>query len=699
MKIKKLSLKNIRSYEFEEIIFPEGSLLLSGDVGSGKTSILLAIEYALFGLQPGQTGSALLRNNTDIAEVILEMQIEDKDIKIERKLKRGSKSINNDFAAITVNGKRSECSITELKSRVLKLLGYPSELIKKTNLLYRYTIYTPQEQMKQIITEDPETRLNILRYIFGIDKYKTIRENLQILMNKIKDESKVLQGEIKDLDKEKENLSSQNIRIQSLEMKIKETLVILSQKTIEKDLVEKEAKELELKIKEKDKLETEIEKTKIFWSSKKEQLNILQQDILSLTKSLSESGPSFKEEEMVILLNKINQVKLEIEGHQAEHIQVSSQLSSLEQKMNENIIKRERIFKIDTCPTCLQNVPYAHKHNITHEAEKEITEIKKTLILLEKKMKENFSILESKKTGIVDLEKQKLHLEIFKSKTSELEKTKRKLDELNKTKAILDKDIEILEKHLSQLKENTLAFSKFSNLHRLKIEELKRAAAEEKKIEILLAENKKELELTEKEKSHIEILIKNKEEKKENLSNLLELSDWLSNNFFNMINFIEKQVMIKLRLEFSKLFSKWFYMIAGDVFEVQLDESFTPLIRQGETEMEYSFLSGGERTAIALAYRLALNQTINSLISQIKTKDIIILDEPTEGFSEAQIEKIRDVLSEIRTNQLIIVSHEQKIEGFVDKTIRLKKEGESSYLEKRDVSISSQISPIRAEKP
>ena len=79
---------------------------------------------------------------------------------------------------------RLENVITELKSRVLKLLGYPSELIKKTNLLYRYTIYTPQEQMKQIIIEDPETRLNILRYIFGIDKYKTIRENLQILMNK-----------------------------------------------------------------------------------------------------------------------------------------------------------------------------------------------------------------------------------------------------------------------------------------------------------------------------------------------------------------------------------------------------------------------------------------------------------------------------------------------------------------------------------
>ncbi|MCH8317397.1 MAG: AAA family ATPase, partial [Bacteroidetes bacterium] len=54
MKIKRLRLKNIRSYQDEEILFPEGSTLLSGDVGAGKTSILLAIEYALFCLQPGQ---------------------------------------------------------------------------------------------------------------------------------------------------------------------------------------------------------------------------------------------------------------------------------------------------------------------------------------------------------------------------------------------------------------------------------------------------------------------------------------------------------------------------------------------------------------------------------------------------------------------------------------------------------------------
>ena len=122
-------------------------------------------------------------------------------------------------------------------------------------------------------------------------------------------------------------------------------------------------------------------------------------------------------------------------------------------------------------------------------------------------------------------------------------------------------------------------------------------------------------------------------------------------------------------------------MLADASFEVMLDENFTPLITQKEIEMDYSFLSGGERTAIALAYRLALNQTINSVLSQIKTKDLIILDEPTEGFSEAQIDKMREVLNELKVTQLIIVSHEQKIESFVDTVIKLKKEGELSSLD------------------
>ena len=69
-----------------------------------------------------------------------------------------------------------------------------------------------------------------------------------------------------------------------------------------------------------------------------------------------------------------------------------------------------------------------------------------------------------------------------------------------------------------------------------------------------------------------------------------------------------------------------------------------------------------------------LNQVINSFLSKINTKDIVILDEPTDGFSDQQLDKMRDVLLQLNAKQLILVSHEQKIESFVENVIRFRKE-------------------------
>src|SRR3990167_3868035 len=134
MKIKKISLKNIRSYEEQEIEFPEGSTLLSGDIGSGKTSILLAIEFALFGLQPGQRGNSLLKNSAKDGSVKLEFEIDGKAIMIERILKR-AKTITQDYCAITIDDMKRELAVTELKNIVLELLNYQKEFSKKQNIL------------------------------------------------------------------------------------------------------------------------------------------------------------------------------------------------------------------------------------------------------------------------------------------------------------------------------------------------------------------------------------------------------------------------------------------------------------------------------------------------------------------------------------------------------------------------------------
>ena len=60
-------------------------------------------------------------------------------------------------------------------------------------------------------------------------------------------------------------------------------------------------------------------------------------------------------------------------------------------------------------------------------------------------------------------------------------------------------------------------------------------------------------------------------------------------------------------------------------------------------------------------------------MSKIKTKEIVILDEPTDRFSDQQLDKMREVLDQLNVGQLIIVSHEPKMESFVDNVIKFKK--------------------------
>src|SRR5210317_1044556 len=117
MRLKKLKINNIRSYENAEVNFPEGSTLLMGDIGSGKTSILLAIEFALFGLQPSQRGTSLLRSNEQEAFVSLDFEVDGKQVTIERKLKKGSKTVSQADACITIDGNKQEGAVTEIKNR------------------------------------------------------------------------------------------------------------------------------------------------------------------------------------------------------------------------------------------------------------------------------------------------------------------------------------------------------------------------------------------------------------------------------------------------------------------------------------------------------------------------------------------------------------------------------------------------------
>lgn len=673
MLFKRIKIENIRSYDNAEVIFPKGSTLLTGDIGAGKTSILLAIEFALFGLQPGQKGTALLKNDKDTGSVELEFEIDGNNIIVTRTLKR-KKTVGQESCYININGKVEEKAVTELKNSILNLLNYPLEFAKKTNLLYRFTVYTPQEEMKQIILESPEIRLNTLRHVFGIDKYKRIKENASLLTAKLREMSRHKQGEISDLDLKKQRIEEKrNSYIESTSKlpSIEKELQIIS---VEKKQKESDIAEIKSKVDEMRKLNNEIEKANILIHTKNEHLSKTKLDILNLSKKISESSESFNQDKLDEFTKSLLEKKQIRDSLNKETIELSTKIIGLNSKINELDQVKQKISNLKVCPTCLQEVNENHKHGIFSETETEIGKIKNEKISLDTLKQQREISLNNIKVEVENLEKQKTSLEILKIKNQTIQEEIKNLEILEKTKSSLELDINLLEKQLLTIRESISELKKYEPIIQAREKELTEILLRERSSEIKKAETVKELEYIEKDISLLEKEINEKEKIKEDLIYLVELESWVSSEFIELMGVIERNVMIKLRDQFSKLFNEWFSILVPDTFLVHLDEEFTPVIEQQDYQLDYNYLSGGERTSVALAYRLALNQTINSFLSEIKTKGIVILDEPTDGFSQQQLDKMRDVLKQLTFDQLIMVSHDQKIEGFVDNIIRLKKD-------------------------
>jgi exonuclease SbcC len=386
--------------------------------------------------------------------------------------------------------------------------------------------------------------------------------------------------------------------------------------------------------------------------------------------------------------NQIAQFEKEIEmkKHEKEELnekvlEINSQIASLKSKNDSNKELEKKISALEICPTCLQNVGSVYRANILNNCHSDTFENNKKIeafdadkkIILDKSRALNLE-LSSREKALTDLK-------ILKIKLESTRERKERLNEMQKVNVTLEKDIEMLKQHVESINLSIFELKKFDAIFEEKQRQFEDAQSEEKEAEIRVAELRKEIEMFTRQIETLREKINKIELLKKQLDYLNELESWLTKNFLLVISLIEKNVMVKLKVEFSKSFSEWFSMLVSDNFQVRLSDDFTPIIEQQDYELDYAYLSGGERTAIALAYRLSLNQVINSFLSRIKTRDLVILDEPTDGFSEQQLDKMRGVLDQLNVKQLIVVSHEQKIETFVDNIIKLKKEQGISKLE------------------
>lgn len=679
MLLKSIKLHNIRSYESQQIDFPLGSVLLAGDIGSGKSTILLAIEFAIFGAKKGELPAyTLLRHGKKEGSVELKMQIGGKDITIKRALKRGNGDIRQEAGYIIVNGIKKEGTAEELRAAVLDMLGYPKELVKKgKDLIYRYTVYTPQEEMKHILYENNEARLDTLRKVFNIDKYKRIKDNAKIIAAYLREKKRHLEGFIFDLESKRKNLDERRTeiseldkRISSIIPKIGEIRKAINEKTKSFRVIEKDIMELNSLRGELDVTEANLRQMVVQNNRLNDEIRILEKHILELKKEVE--GKDIRE--LGEIIKKTDETEGEISEADASYRDIIKKISGLEAKISQSRETVKKVLDLEICPVCEQKVDEGHKHNISLREGKKHDELVEQVRGCREAEAKLDKVKHELKKKIDSLMKEQNHLNILKIKFENLNEKSSSKEEKSLLKEKIKKEIGSLNSKKLELCAKILTHAGTEEKYKIIRKEIDDLLPQEKFLE--LEKNKYE---TEKGAilrfiAGMEREISEKQKAKERLGSISQLAIWLDELFINLMSSIEKHVMVNIHSEFNELFKKWFDMLLEDeTISVRVDADFTPVIEQNGYETYIENLSGGEKTSVALSYRLALNKVVNDIVAGIRTKDIIMLDEPTDGFSTEQLDKIRDVISQLNMKQVILVSHESKIESFVENVIRVEK--------------------------
>ena len=680
MIIQSVKLKNIRSIKNLEIEFPPSTMLFYGDIGSGKSSLLKAIEFGLFGTLTAAelSGDSLLRRGENRGTVELTFLIDNKKYTIKRNLKRTIKNkkstISQEEGSITEysgsNLSKTSYAPTDLRRKILKLLNYSITRYENAQKipLFRYTVYTPQEQVKEILQAKPEERFEILKDVFGIEKYEIALKNIgvlnEFLYSSIK-ETKIYLDSIGNPDllinKKKKEIDEQLKIVNKIEASLAESIVDLERVEQQVDTFQSEVNEYSKKSVEINNYYNIVEESNI---SKKENENsqeILLQEILALERELH-SLPKLK---LDIDLTE-EQLEEQIKEHRKNQSKKEKQKVILEEKIN-NI---NTLLKEGKCSLCGQEIHEKERFNFElKDTNKKIENFSKEIDQLLYKMNNIELNLKNLREFTINQTKIASLSRLIAEKRKREDKLKELINQLEqKIKESQEKIKKILKRYgITDLKN----FKDYENQLNLKLSNqknlIKKIKSEKSEIEKSLSAETARLKILNTELDKLNENLKEKKNLQEKLAFLTDLRNWITEDFQILIRDIEREIISASARQFNEYFKEWFgTLVEEDNIEVEIRlEDFEPIIMVNGYESPFRDLSGGEKSALSLAYRLALDKIINERYQEVKTKDLLILDEPTDGFSQEQINKMQDIFEKLNTTQMFIISHDRNLDSFV----------------------------------
>ncbi|MFN4133566.1 MAG: AAA family ATPase, partial [Candidatus Hadarchaeales archaeon] len=234
--ITKVKLKNWKSHRDTTIVLGDGTNVLVGIMGAGKSAVLDAITYALFGDLPARKAKKIKLEDLitsrpspqQRAEVEVQISTGGGEYLVRRVIERGRGTVLAELRKATgelMEGGSSD-RVTE---NVEKILGVTYDV-------YERAIYTEQNQLDHFLTIPKGKRMESIDELLGIKKLEEGRKNIGALANKIGERADELKTQVQQMKgdaslallptlkeeilKFENELSSKNLELQSVEREL-----------------------------------------------------------------------------------------------------------------------------------------------------------------------------------------------------------------------------------------------------------------------------------------------------------------------------------------------------------------------------------------------------------------------------------------------------------------------------------------------
>lgn len=512
--ITKVKLKNWRTHLDSELKFSDGTNCFIGPMGSGKTSVMDAICFGLFGtflnLQQKKVKleDIVMKKPSpkEKAEVSINFDINGSEFNVRRTIDKGRSTAELRKNGELIEGPQATKVTTEVE-RILKM-DYD---------LFTRAIYSEQNQLDMFLTIPKGQRMRKIDELLAIDKFEKARKNTKTLINRfsvlIKEKERMVQdleqdeslrkietikrefselnergarfrrqlAEVAkkkdDIDNEISKLKEQQQELQRIDEdynkftalaevtqkdvdKLKEELMNFAETTPEQ--LRKDFEALSENIKKYffqiDEERNRFDKLKGEYADDNARIKLIESDRLPKLREEAEEMKKISKELKTNPVKKLeSQLKKDkdaLESKQMKIQKASAKLSELEESIQELGLVGS------VCPICDGKLTEKKKSTLISKRKEKIEKLKKEIKKMQPeviKIRKAIEKTEEKLSDMKVLEQKLSSLEDSEKKLKELEKeleeSKSKTSVFEKQKKMFEKNIEMLEEQLRGLQE------------------------------------------------------------------------------------------------------------------------------------------------------------------------------------------------------------------------------------------------------